>query len=138
MILETVGDRLKYFRQFHLNINQEELGKQIGMSREMISLIERGRSVPGFEFFQKLFIRYSELNQEWFKNGVGEMLNEMAETVLMAKEPPPMKYNLKKDENTVDLTDLFVGYYNEVELISQLLNNKQTSYRKIIQSLSKS
>ena len=71
----TFGERLKVFRDKHLNLSQSQFGKRIKITQEEISRIETGRAAKLTDrISNRLRSAFPELNQDWLVSGDGEMI----------------------------------------------------------------
>jgi len=68
-----INDRIKQLRA-HLDISQSEFGEKIGLKKAAISSIEKGDSQLK-EGNIKLICYEYEVNENWLRNGDGDMLN---------------------------------------------------------------
>ena len=82
-------------------ISQEEFGKQLGLSRQYITLVETGERVPSDRTIRDI-CRIFNVSETWLREGVGEMHaprsreQEMAALVksLMADDPESFRSRL--------------------------------------------
>lgn len=58
-----------------LGLNYSQFADMIGVQRSSISHILSGRNKPSFDFLQKIFIAYPELNADWLILGRGSVNN---------------------------------------------------------------
>ncbi|WP_027296437.1 helix-turn-helix domain-containing protein [Robinsoniella sp. KNHs210] len=103
----NANERVKYLRTT-LNINQEQLGKAIGISKSGISAIENGtRNVT--EKHIKLIANAYNINEEWLRNGTGEMFEQLTEQEKVMKYTA---YLLKDTESSIaeSIKNLIVTY----------------------------
>jgi transcriptional regulator with XRE-family HTH domain len=71
---EMMNERLKSLRE-HLNKSQDEFGKDLGLSRNYISLLENGQRNLSEQSIKVLCNEFS-VNEEWLRTGTGEMFIE--------------------------------------------------------------
>lgn len=69
-----MNERLKSLRK-HLNKSQDEFGKDLGLSRNYISLLENGQRNLSEQSIKVLCNEFS-VNEEWLRTGTGEMFIE--------------------------------------------------------------
>lgn len=103
----NANERVKYLRTT-LNINQEQLGKAIGISKSGISAIENGtRNVT--EKHIKLIANAYNINEEWLRSGTGEMFEQLTEQEKVMKYTA---YLLKDTESSIaeSIKNLIVTY----------------------------
>lgn len=65
-----VNERIKKLRKM-LDLTQQEFGNRIGMKQNTIALIEKGRNTSDQTIFS--ICREFNVNEEWLRNGTGEM-----------------------------------------------------------------
>lgn len=85
-------DRIRELRKV-LNLTQEELGKRLGIKRNTIATYESGRNEP-IDAVISLICREFNVNEEWLRNGTGEMFIEQTPD----EEIATFIGNLLKDE----------------------------------------
>ena len=70
----TIGERISLLRR-SLNLNQDEFGKRINVTRSAVSNYEKGlRNVMDRVISD--ICREFYVNEDWLRNGVGEMFRE--------------------------------------------------------------
>lgn len=76
-----ISDRIKSLRK-QINMSQEEFGKQLGVSRDVIGNIEydRLKRPDQKEPLYKLICEKFEINEEWLRTGSGEMYIQRTRT----------------------------------------------------------
>lgn len=62
--METLQDRILILLK-ELGLNYSQFADQIGVQRSSISHVLSGRNKPSFEFLQKLFQAYPQINADW-------------------------------------------------------------------------
>ncbi len=67
-----IYERIKYLRKVNLKLNQEDFGNKIGISRSNVANIELGR-INLTERVLTDICREFNINEEWLRNGTGEM-----------------------------------------------------------------
>lgn len=73
-------ERIKQIRKTR-NLSQAEFGKALGVSRDVISNYEMGRVEPTDLFVNYLCATFN-VNEEWLRNGQGEMFIKSKQTIL--------------------------------------------------------
>lgn len=68
---EVMNERIKQLRK-EINISQEEFGKRIGIGKTSVSKIETGENSPSEQTIM-LMCREFNVNEEWLRNGKGDM-----------------------------------------------------------------
>lgn len=66
-----MNERIKYLRESVLKKNQDEFSKDLGLSRNYISLIENGQRNLSDQSIKVLCSLYG-VNEEWLRFGTGE------------------------------------------------------------------
>lgn len=72
-----MNERVKELRAY-LGLSAEKFGGRVGVTRSAISRIEKG-IVNVTEQMQKSICREFNVNEEWLRNGTGEMFNVMSQ-----------------------------------------------------------
>ena len=72
-----MNERVKELRTA-LGLSTEKFGAHVGVTRSAISRIENG-VVNVTEQMQKSICREFNVNEEWLRNGTGEMFNDMSQ-----------------------------------------------------------
>lgn len=70
-MLDKMKERIKFLRE-KLGKSQEEFGKELGLSRNYISLVENGQRNLSDQSLKVLCSLYS-VNEEWVRTGKGNM-----------------------------------------------------------------
>lgn len=73
--LMSIGDRIKVLRK-QLNMNQNDLGKKIGLASNTITNYETGRRNPSNQVLE-LICREFNVNEKWLRTGAGNMFIEL-------------------------------------------------------------
>lgn len=77
-----MNERIKKLRK-HLDLTQKEFGERLGIKGTTIANYELGRNEP-IDAVISLICREFNVNEEWLRNGTGEMFMELdAEDQLM-------------------------------------------------------
>jgi transcriptional regulator with XRE-family HTH domain len=85
--METdIRDRIQKFLTAE-GLSPTRFADEIGVQRSSVSHILSGRNNPGFEFVQKILVRYKSLNAEWLMMGTGNMTKMMRQGNLFDAEP---------------------------------------------------
>lgn len=72
-----MNERVKELRSM-LNLSTEKFGSRVGVTRSAISRIENG-VVNVTEQMVKSICREFNVNEEWLRNGTGNMFNELSQ-----------------------------------------------------------
>lgn len=70
-----MNERIRKLRR-HLDLTQREFGDRIGVKQNTVAQYEMGRNVP-IDSVISLICREFNVNEEWLRNGTGEMFIEM-------------------------------------------------------------
>lgn len=73
--MNSIGERIKYLREEIINKTQKVFGSQIGLKPNSVSDIERNKHNPTDQTI-KVICKEFNVNEEWLRNGTGEMFNE--------------------------------------------------------------
>lgn len=107
-----VNGRLKEIRN-HFNKGQQEFGKQLGVSRDVISNYELNR-VEIKDYFIKLICLEFNINEKWLRTGDGEMLRSEEEGRTLAEFVVDIK--MGKNKRLSDFIDSMAALSeNELE-----------------------
>lgn len=78
-----MNERIKQLRIF-FNLTQSAFGMRLGVSRDVINNLERGR-VEIKEHIIKLICVEFSVNEEWLRTGTGEMFKQLSKAELAAR-----------------------------------------------------
>lgn len=70
-----MNERIKEVR-LHLALSQEDFGRPLGVTRSSICIIESGGRNVTNQIIKAICREYN-VNEEWLRNGNGEMFNEL-------------------------------------------------------------
>lgn len=73
----TINERLKHLRKDILKLSGEEFGKRIGLKRNSVSQLETGKNSLTEQNI-KLICKEFNINEEWLRNGIGEIYIEQS------------------------------------------------------------
>jgi len=73
--MDEIQKRLEYFIA-NQGYNYSQFADMIGVQRSSISHIITGRNKPSYDFLQKIFVSFPELNADWLIMGRGKMFHE--------------------------------------------------------------
>lgn len=143
--MDTFGKRLRHFREF-LGYSREEFSALVNISRNAIGNTELDKVTMEQYTRNRIYEAFPKLNKIWLEKGVGEMgevglykngsEGTFTNDVKGKNDVNEPITNYKKPDNiTINPTDLFISYYKEINLITELLVNKQDGYRSIIEAL---
>ena len=79
------------------NISATKLAELLGVQRSNISHIISGRNKPGFDFIERLLLKFPDLSADWLILGKGEMYknNNSVDNVQKQTELPSTAYKQK-------------------------------------------
>ena len=75
-----MNERLKEIRNT-TGLSQAKFGAELGASRDSINNYEIGRVVPSDTFVQLLCSKFN-INEDWLRNGIGEMMLSTPQTII--------------------------------------------------------
>lgn len=78
-------DRLQQFLEVE-QLSPARLADVMGIQRSGLSHILSGRNKPGFDFIQKMLLRFPTLNSEWLITGKGKMYKDLQNRALLEKQ----------------------------------------------------
>lgn len=99
-----MNERLKMLR-LALNLTQEEFGIRIGSARNTIANYETGNRKPKNAIIS-LICKEFNVNEEWLRNGTGEMFIEVSEEDEYTKAAAIIAQN-----NDVEIMSLLIEYW---------------------------
>lgn len=132
-------DRLKQLRKI-LNLTQQELADKLNISRNNIASYETGKSNIGASVIS-LICKEFNVNEEWLRNGTGEMFIEISEDDEYSQAAASIAKN-----NDVEIMSLLIEYWkldndskeifkNYLRNVSERINttktNKQGNFKPI-------
>ena len=117
-------DRLKALRK-SLDITQQEFADKIGIKRNSYANYETGRNTP-IDAIIVSICREFGVNEEWLRNGTGEMFIEKSKSEVIAE----FAGNLMKDEE-----ESFRRRF--VEALAQLDTKDWEDLERLVQKLTK-
>lgn len=72
-----MNERIKKLRKV-LDLTQQEFADKIGMKQNTIATYEMGRSIPSDQTIRSIHREFG-VSEEWLKNGIGEMFENVPE-----------------------------------------------------------
>ena len=78
-----IQERVKALRK-HFDLSQAEFGKQLGVSRDVISNLEYGRVAVSDLIINMICAKFG-VNEQWLRTGEGEMFPPMTTDMKVAK-----------------------------------------------------
>ena len=99
----SIGERLSYFIEKHLNISVREFEKSIKAPQGSIQRGINGSNI-GVDKLQKTMTRYKELNANWLLSGQGIMLTDDYTDSSFSAEPAPSLTKAKADNSIANLS----------------------------------
>lgn len=81
--------------------NQQHLAEELDMNRSTISQILNGKMGVSFSILNRITKRFPEINADWIKTGLGDMLRCCnSETYYLENSPGGGKGNIYNSENS--------------------------------------
>ncbi|OJV18144.1 MAG: hypothetical protein BGO30_04135 [Bacteroidetes bacterium 41-46] len=110
--------RLQQFLEVE-QLSPARLSEIMGIQRSGLSHILSGRNKPGFDFIQKLLVKFPALNAEWLITGKGKMYKDQNRSEKL----------LGRDEPNIGTSDLYADNEDDRTLIdeSELIENRLNS-----------
>ncbi len=120
-----------------LEVSGYMLAKEIEVSDMSISKYRAGKSLPAFEFFEKLSARYPEVNLNWLIGERGEMFLDpnMKAKPVKVKEPPKDLLEAKNDLISLQTKNIEILETRMKELRAELKTYKKAE--EILQAVKK-
>lgn len=112
----TQGERIKSVRK-SLNLTLEKFGDKIGLKKNSLSQIENGRNSLT-EANARAICREFNVNEEWLKNGTGEMFDKLSDE----EEVAELVSDILEDGTNNPLFDIIldiIRVFNELSPESQ-------------------
>lgn len=78
-----MNERIKELRKA-LSLTQQEFAERLSLKRNTIATYEMGKSVPSDRTITDICEKYN-VNEEWLRNGTGEMFRAKEENSIIAK-----------------------------------------------------
>lgn len=97
-----MNERVKILRK-ELGLSGEKFGKKLGVTRTAISLIESGKNNITEQNIKSI-CREFNVNEDWLRNGIGEMFNSVESISLddLASDLSPIELDILKAYFTLD------------------------------------
>lgn len=101
----TQGERVRYIRK-DKKMTLEKFGEKIGLKKNSLSQIENGKNELT-EQNKKAICREFHVNYAWLSNGIGEIYNNIGETLInrLADEYQLSQLQIKIIEAALQLSD---------------------------------
>lgn len=96
-ILETISNRLKYFREVYLKINQQEMSEKLGYKQSNYSKIERGERNVNSELMLKLKELYN-INLNWLISGEGSLFEKVQNGEIITEDNMDSTISINEDD----------------------------------------
>ena len=121
-----MNERIKYLRVDNLHISQDALGKRLGITGAAISRIEKGERAVTEQMILAI-CREFNVNEEWLRNGTGEMFYTMSQDEELAYIVGQTLPNASKE-----MKDTFIAFG---KLSKQFTPEEWVVIRKFIKAL---
>lgn len=103
-----------------LNIEQQELAQQIGVSKTTISKIVNGEGSAGAKVIIGILSTYPFISAEWLIRGKGRMLL-ISEMVESKAGEPTVKYSDLAEKKIAEIEEIVQGLEDQVKLLKQYM-----------------
>ncbi|PKP04882.1 MAG: transcriptional regulator [Bacteroidetes bacterium HGW-Bacteroidetes-6] len=97
----VMKDRLQRFLELE-QLTPSRFADILGIQRSGLSHILSGRNKPGFDFIQKLIVKFPSVNADWLLTGKGKVYKESSESRFFGNEAEIV--NNPYPENTTETT----------------------------------
>jgi len=152
LMFTIMKDRLQRFLELE-QLTPSRLADILGIQRSGLSHILSGRNKPGFDFIQKLIVKFPSINADWLLTGKGKVYKESTSTPLSSTEgnlhpkesrifnPESENTNIPYPENTSETTSNqhIKPILNQPELseisindFNQAIHSEKKNLKKII------
>lgn len=121
-----MNERIKQIRKA-LNMSQDDFGKRLGVTRGAITNIELNKTEPK-PLFIKLICDTFEVNEEWVRNGTGEMFAQKSRSDIITDF---LADSLKEEDSSFKrrfiemLASLSVEEWELIEKMTNKLTKKE-------------
>ena len=115
----TIGERIKTLRK-ELKFTLENFGLRLGITKSALSMLESGKNNPSEQTIM-LICREFNVNEEWLRNGTGEMFNSSSGNQALDE--------LKKEFNLDDFS------VKLIKAFSELSDEQRASVKEFIENL---
>ncbi len=115
----TIGERIKTLRK-ELKFTLENFGLRLGITKSALSMLESGKNNPSEQTIM-LICREFNVNEEWLRNGTGEMFNTSSGSQALDE--------LKKEFNLDDFS------VKLIKAFSELTDEQRASVKDFIENL---
>ena len=123
-------DRLKKFMEYK-GISPSELADSIGVQRSNVTHVIKGRNKPSYQFMEKFFQVYPEINAKWFISGEGNMIEGTSKSMEEASKSRSLFDSLT--EPAVNINDPVINKVNtEKKSEPQSMKDSSSSAQKDI------
>lgn len=114
----AMKDRLQRFLELE-QLTPSRLADILGIQRSGLSHILSGRNKPGFDFIQKLIIKFPTLNSEWLLTGKGKVYKESTPAPFNSSHSTftPAENNLFASDNKIQKRETI--NYSDEEIINE-------------------
>lgn len=141
--MDTKEEKLKQIRRY-FDLTQIKFAEIIDCSLATVQKIEGGERKLGAQITQKILNKFPEINKEWFILNRGSMLlsTDISKQENIVNKPTETIKNYKniisnEGKTYVDATGALGLYFDDMEMILNLMQKKQTTWKPIVQQLVK-
>lgn len=134
----------------YYKVSAPRFAKLVGISIGIIDMIKADKRSVSSKMCEKVVAKFPEVNLEWLELGKGEMLvkvygqNTEQNTIHVAAEKAgynPIHTTQDDGEEypkiVTNAKTAFIKYYQQMNLISQLMQSKQEEYQEVYEHLTK-
>jgi plasmid maintenance system antidote protein VapI len=134
----------------HYDLTPPRFAKLVGISIGIIDMIKADKRSVSSKMCEKVVAKFPEVNLEWLELGKGKMLiksygqNTEQNTIQIAAEKAgynPIHTTQDDGEEypkiVTNAKTAFIKYYQQMNLISQLMQSKQEEYQEVYEHLVK-
>lgn len=115
----NIGERVKAVRK-ELGLTLDKFGEKLGITKSALSMLENGKNNPSDQTII-LICREFNVNEEWLRNGTGEMFNTSSGNQALDE--------LKKEFNLDDFS------VKLIKAFSELSDEQRASVKDFIENL---
>ncbi|MGY5216367.1 helix-turn-helix domain-containing protein [Clostridium butyricum] len=125
-----MNERIKEIRKYY-KLSQEEMGKKLGVTKATISRIEKGINNITDQMFKSV-CREFNINENWFRNGSGNMLVESdtfsLDDYIKSKGATQLELDLIKSyfEIPEDLRNSLMNHFKN-NILKQMKNTEEAA-----------
>lgn len=132
--MNTINERFNILLEA-LGKNPNSFAKSIGKTFTAIDSICKGRSKPGYELLEALFINYPQISRDWLLMGEGDMFKAAHSTTQKDSEQDYLREYMKRlEENFTKLSDQLSVKDRQIEGLQEMLKLTLGKFEGVHQS----